>query len=216
MNQFRTKEIEKLVQASLAPAGLMSFGWFSDNGQAGLLMGNVGSGLWPAFSTSPEYDDAQPDPLNRWTRRIVDPVANAVDAEVRYPFGEQLWPFQRYARAATGMKQSPLGLLIHPQFGLWTAFRAVLIFDYSIDPKTIVTTDHPCDDCVEKPCLNICPVGAFSGKGYDYPSCRAHIASSQGRMCLEFGCRARVACPVGEHHAYDADHQAFHMQAFVG
>ncbi|MEM9734633.1 MAG: ferredoxin [Pseudomonadota bacterium] len=228
MNGFSTAPAEALqreVRTALGPSGLMPFGWVVLNGDdfegdvfepgRGLLIGNIGSSLWPAFSTSPERADGQADPLDRWTVAQLAPLADRLGATMRYPFGRPLWPFQDYAKRATGMDNSPLGLLIHPQYGLWTALRGLMVFKGDFDVPVHHVPWHPCDHCVEKPCLTACPVSAFSSEGYDYVSCRTHVASNAGTTCLNSGCLARQACPVGDGFAYDEDHQAFHMSAIV-
>ncbi len=210
-------QIEGRVQDELAPFGLVPLGWFEEEaGQTALLIGNIGSGLWPSFSNSLEYRDGGSDPLDRWTKRIIDRIADDLKAEARYPFGTHLWPFQAYARQATGMKQSPTGLLIHPEYGLWMAFRGVLVFsDIAERPPHTPTLAYPCETCVDRPCLNTCPVDAFSEKSFDYSSCRQFVRSPSGQECQQSGCLARRGCPVGSKHAYDEKHQQFHMAAFV-
>lgn len=200
----------------LAPLGLTLFGWFrADDMQSGLLIGNAGSSLWSAFSDW-HSDHPGPDPLNRWTVSALEPVARTLGARARYPFGNPVWPFQRYAAEATGMRASPLGLLIHPRYGLWTAFRAALIFDATFVLQAPEMDLHPCDRCEEKPCLSACPVDAFSVDSYDVGRCRSYLRAHPGGDCVTNGCRARLACPVGRSHAYHEAQQRFHMAAFLG
>lgn len=213
------QSLEDLIRERLAPSGLMPLGWFETDGAPALLIGNVGSSLWPAFSISEQYSDGLPDPLNRWTVSkmsiLVDDLPPEIVQEVRYPFGEPIWPFQQYAKRALGIEQSPLGLLIHPEFGLWFAFRAVLVFGEGgvKSPPMQSARDHPCDACSDKPCLNTCPIGAFSVDAYDYPGCKNHVGSPAGEGCFRGGCLARQACPVGREFTNEQTHQAFHMRA---
>ncbi len=209
-------KLEREAQALLAPFGLVAFGWFTTaEGKPALLLGNVGSSLWPAFSKSPFFEDEMPDPMNRWTESVVGEAASKLGAQARYPFGETVWPFQRWAKAATRMQQSPIGLLIHPKFGLWCAFRAVLVFDEAFAVPAPKEAAHPCNDCADKPCLKTCPVEAFAVGAYDVAACRTHISSSDGEICKTGGCRARLSCPVGRDNAYLEAQQAFHMAAFL-
>lgn len=204
------------MRVLLAPFGLLPLGWFDEEeGSPALLVGNIGSSLWSAFSHSAEFNDGEPHAMDRWTSKVISPIAAALRAEARYPFGDVVWPFQQYAKSAMGMKQSPIGLLVHPEYGLWSAFRAVLVF--TNDPTVPATPlrRHPCDECEGKPCLTTCPVGAFKADGYDYVSCRAHVRLKAGRTCHTGGCLARHACPIGREYAYNADQQAFHMAAFA-
>ena len=39
------------------------------------LVGNVGPSYWPEFSQSPEHNDGDPHPLDRWSRRIGQEIA---------------------------------------------------------------------------------------------------------------------------------------------
>ena len=185
-----------------------------------MLVGNAGPALWRAFSQAPEAQDGDPHPLNRWTRRVVEEVAAGFEASALYPFEiRPAWPFQRWAQWAEPVFPSPLGLLIHPEFGLWHAYRAALLFaePRSLAPPARAT--HPCEVCAEKPCLTACPVGAFKpaegGVRYDVPACLNHIEGPAGHDCLEAGCRARRACPVGAEWRSEPAQAGFHMRAFL-
>ncbi|MEQ1611955.1 MAG: ferredoxin [Hyphomicrobiaceae bacterium] len=181
-----------------------------------VLLGNVGSTFWPAFSTSPEFRDGKDHPLDRWTRRVTGHLAAALGAEPLYPFdGPPHWPFQRWAQRAEAVHPSPLGLLIHPDHGLWHAYRAALVFGEAIELPAHDRRPSPCDTCADKPCLSSCPVGAFTGTNYDVGACAAHIASAAGTDCMDLGCRARRTCPIGSQLAYQLDHARFHMDAFL-
>jgi hypothetical protein len=185
-----------------------------------MLIGNAGPALWTAFSQAPEASDGAPHPLNRWTRRVVEEVAAQFDAEALYPFEMQpAWPFQRWAQWAEPVFPSPLGLLIHSEFGLWHAYRAALLFaePHSLVPPARAT--HPCEVCADKPCLTACPVEAFRLAGtathYDVTACLNHIEGPLGHDCLDRGCRARRACPVGAEWRSEPAQAGFHMRAFL-
>ena len=181
-----------------------------------LLVGNVGPSLWPTFSRSAEADDGAPDPLNRWTQRIIGAIARDVGAEPLFPFGGPPYlPFQRWAMRAEPVAPSPLGILIHPDYGLWHAYRGALAFAERLALPPRAERARPCDSCAEQPCLSACPVGAFSERGYDVPACVGHIGGPAGEACMDRGCLARRACPVGSDYAYDAAQGRFHMTAFL-
>ena len=94
-----------------------------------LLLGNLGGGLWPVFAESAELADGAPHALDRWTRRILESLAPGFGATPLFPFGGPPWlPFQRWAIKADCVAPSPLGILIHPDFGLWHAYRGALAF----------------------------------------------------------------------------------------
>jgi len=180
------------------------------------LLGWVGSEFWGAFATSPEAADGEPNPLDRWSRRGVDAIASDLGATALYPFSGPPWlPFQRWAQRAEPVAVSPLGILIHPDFGLWHSYRGALAFRERLELPAIPARASPCTTCAEKPCLTTCPVSAFSDAGYDVAGCRSHIATPAGAECMSGGCLARVACPVGPEHRHAPAQAAFHMRAFL-
>lgn len=175
------------------------------------LVGNAGSAIWPRLSAA---DDGAPHPLDRWTRDVLAPLADEVGATVHFPFDKPPLPFQRWAMKATAARPSPLGILIHPDYGLWHAFRAAFVFTDRLDLPAADERPSPCDACAERPCLSACPVSAFSGNGYDVAACAGHLAAGARPSCADIGCRARAACPVASERAYTPDHLRFHMRAF--
>ncbi|MDA9008825.1 hypothetical protein N9K16_02575 [Alphaproteobacteria bacterium] len=186
-------------------------------GEAGtlVLLGNVSDSYWHQFSNSPEYLVGAPDPLDRWSRRVISKLSIDLDARALFPFdGPPYFPFQRWAAKAEPLAPSPLGLYISPEFGLWHAFRGALLFNCSFEVPTAATQSSPCLTCVDQPCLNTCPVGAFSVGGYDVNGCYSSISSDTERTCLGKGCQARLACPVGANYVYGEDQMRFLMAAF--
>jgi hypothetical protein len=212
------------LEGALGEHGLILRGGFhpgaQEEGLAGagtaLLVGNAGPAMWRAFA--PHIDSA-PHPLNRWTMRVVEPIADRFGARAVYPFGEPRWPFQRWALRAETLFPSPLGILIHPEYGLWHAWRAALLFPQRLPLPPRSEAANICQSCLEKPCLSACPVGAFDGARYDVPACTAHLSSrddeGRGADCLDVGCRARNACPVGREWRYATAQTQFHMAAFA-
>jgi hypothetical protein len=188
-----------------------------DGAQAGtlILLGVVGRSQWPAFATSPEAADGRADPLDRWSRRVIGALAAELGASPLYPFGgPPFLPFQRWALKAEPVHRSVLGVLIHPEWGLWHSYRGALAFAgrWALPPR--VHSPSPCDGCRAKPCLAACPIHAFDGRRYDVDACAGHLRGPDGGDCLDGGCRARRACPVGAAHEFGAAQAAFYMRAF--
>jgi hypothetical protein len=179
-----------------------------------LVIGNVGGGMWPAFRRE---ETAGSDPLDRWTRARLQPIADRLGATFVHPSDRPFQPFQRWAQRADDVWPSPIGLLVHRSFGLWHAYRGAFLFadDVSGIPPVGVTTS-PCLTCRDQPCLTTCPVDAFTPGGYDSMACARHVRSGRDPACLSDGCAARCACPVGVDDRYEPDQMRFHMQAFVG
>ena len=110
-----------------------------------MLIGNAGSAMWRAFRAAPERSRSD-DPLDAWTRRIVSELAGRLGALPLFPFdGPPYWPFQRWAQRAESVFPSPLGILIHPEHGLWHAYRAALVFAERIDlpPRAAAAAARP-------------------------------------------------------------------------
>ena len=216
------------IEDAVRPYGLMLRGGFHpkpddsvpalcDGREANtlVLVGNAGQALWRVFGRAPEFN-GMPDPLNRWTARVLDEIGAALGARALFPFGGPPYlPFVRWAKRAEPVAESPIGMLIHPDYGLWHAYRGALAFAETIDLPAREERPRPCDTCADKPCLKTCPVGAFTAAGYDVPACTAHISRPEGADCVDFGCRARRACPVGRDFLYDPPQARFHMEAFL-
>lgn len=182
-----------------------------------LLLGNAGGSLWRDFSCSPEYCDGLPDPLDRWSRRIMEDLAEAFGGRALLPSdGPPYMPFQAWARRAEGLQSSPIGPLIHPRYGLWHAYRGALALPSKVGgiPEKL-DQPHPCDACELKPCLSNCPVGAFSENSYDVASCVKHIAGPDEGSCMAHSCLARRSCPIGRDYLYEDEQSRFHMERFL-
>src|SRR6185312_11105495 len=64
------------------------------------LLGLLAEG-WPVFAASREAGDGAPDPLDRWSRRVLGGLAAAFGAVPLFPFGgPPFLPFQRWAQRA--------------------------------------------------------------------------------------------------------------------
>jgi hypothetical protein len=193
------------------------------------LVGMAGSVIWHHFSQSPEYRDGQPDPLDRWSQRIGEALAQRFGALALFPFqGPPYLPFQQWALRCEPLQRSPLGLLIHPEHGLWHAFRfALALAEPPIGALSLAgqpgRTAQPagvdssiCSRCDGQPCLSACPVQAFTGSSYKVDDCADWLRQPSGQDCMARGCQARRACPVGSAWRYEDEHAAFHMAAFLG
>ena len=180
------------------------------------LIGNIGSSYWPVFSRSSEYDDGKPDPLDRWSRRVAETVAAEFGLLPLYPFdGPPYYPFQRWAKQAEPLEQSPLGIVMHPRHGLWHSYRFALQGAGIDTAWTAESAVSPCLDCTARPCLSRCPVGAFDGDAYDVDACAGYLQQNPSAECHALGCVARHACPVAPELRYLPAQGRFHLQAFM-
>ena len=198
------------LASALARFALVPVGSLDDNGQTIVLVGPDEPAFWPLFTESPEYKDGSPDPMDRWSRRVLSHVALEMDAEPLFPFGGPPYePFFTWAIKSGRFWASPIGFLVHDTAGLFASFRGALRL---VDQPTQDVSTRPCDCCAQ-PCASACPVDAFND-GYDVAACKAHVASDAGADCRTKGCLARRACPVGQGNRLPAQ-AAFHMEAFL-
>ena len=212
------------VAAALEPFGLIPRGGFQPRADDGVpprrdglpaatvvLVGNAGPALWRRFRGHAKGRD----PLDAWCREVLTPLARSLGADIIFPFdGPPYPPFLRWAQRAEGLSPSPIGPSIHPEYGLWHAYRGALLFGHVLATPPPLGGD-PCGECADKPCLSSCPVAAFSAGGYDVPACVGHLRQPGGGDCMGQGCRARRACPIGRGYHYGDAQASFHMTAFL-
>jgi hypothetical protein len=214
------------IQTALGRAGLVARGGFvvapddpvpslSDGRptRTVVLAGNVGPAMWEAFTKARVVG---PAPLDSWSRSILESIAVRYDANVVMPSdGPPYIPFQRWAMRAEPVHSSPLGILIHPRWGLWHGYRGALLFATTLDLPNVEALASPCDSCEGKPCLSACPVGAFTGSSYRVGACATHVRAPAGTECRRNGCLARHACPIGQTARPSPGQASFHMAAFL-
>jgi hypothetical protein len=179
------------------------------------LVGNIGAAFWPHFERwRARQRDRLNDPLDAWSRMIIGEVAEESGAIAVLPNDRPYLPFQQWAMRAEALRPSPLGILMHPRFGLWHAYRGALLFDVSLQIDVISEVRHCCDSCAEKPCLKACPVNAHQAEGFRYQDCLDHVRGESGHACRSTGCLDRNACPIGVAYRYPVATQEFFMNAF--
>ncbi len=206
------------LQKALSPAPesvqLATFGALHDAGSTIVLLGPHEPGFWAAFSASAEANDSLPDPLDRYSKRIVTPLAQSWGGQALFPSDPPYAPFLEWALKSGQAWQSPIGMLVHTRAGLMVSYRAAVRLPalYGLP----MLAQNPCNTCAEKPCLTACPVGALNeSQVYDVPACRAHIDSAAGADCLASGCLARRVCPQSQSYGRLPEQSAFHMRAFL-
>lgn len=179
-----------------------------------LMLGPHEPGFWPAFSSAPEYRDDQPDPLDRWSKRVIGALAADWGGQALFPSdGPPYPPFIAWARASGRAWPSPVGLLVHDRAGLMVSYRGAVALPRRL--RLPAPGQPPCPDCADKPCLAACPVSALAADHpYGVAACQAYLHTAAGQDCMSQGCQVRRACPLSTSYGRLPAQSAFHMKAF--
>ncbi len=185
---------------------------FPDGTRTLLLLGPTEPGFWSHLQSQPEVQDGAPDPVDRWSRRVIGRLACDLGAKALFPFGGAPYhPFQKWALRTGRVWESPVRLLIHADQGLLVSFRGALALKEAIAVPPPLTS--PCDGCAA-PCRHACPPRALTRAGYDLPACHGFLNQPQGQDCMTGGCLVRRACPVSQSYARLPEQSAYHMGQF--
>ena len=180
--------------------------------QSILLLGPDEPNFWEIFKESEEFNDLEANPLDRWSKRVIDNIAEQNECTALYPFGGKPYkPFFSWALRSGSVWSSPVHLAVHKDKGLFVSFRGALAINQS--KKINQSFENPCTKC-PAPCLSACPVDAFTEVGYDVVTCKDHISSLDSSNCKSLGCNTRRACPVGAN-LRSFEQSSFHMEKFL-
>ena len=180
--------------------------------QSILLLGPDEPNFWEIFKESEEFNDLEANPLDRWSKRVIDNIAGQNKCTALYPFGREPYkPFFSWALRSGSVWSSPVHLAVHKDKGLFVSFRGALAVNQS--KKNNQSFENPCTKC-PAPCLSACPVDAFTEVGYDVVTCKDHISSLDSSNCKSLGCNTRRACPVGAN-LRSFEQSSFHMEKFL-
>jgi len=169
----------------------------------------VGDGGGEFFSRFLAAGGGETDPLDSYTRRVVRGVVEEVvggnGCEVFHPFASERvhLPFQRLGRAAGLPAPGPLGVQVHPRFGPWWAYRALVTLAVPIAREGALA--ESCPGCAG-PCVNDCTEHALDGGRWVAGGLRGEIVCGDA-------CGARLRCPVGTKARYSSEQMAFHARA---
>jgi len=177
-----------------------------------ILIGHGGRGLWEAVTKS---GIGGADPIDDFTVRTIHRWMSEYQPGNRYAIlypGPQPVALQRLGALAGWHHASPFMVGIDAEWGTWYAYRAVVLADThfalspAVDPRASSCFHgraSPCAACQDKPCIAACPAQAMACGSFSLARCAAYRL--QPDSTCAFTCKARLACPVGSAHRYDAD-----------
>ena len=168
-----------------------------------VLLGHGGKALWDCVKAAGSGGE---NPIDDFTvRRIERCFAEHLpdnSFQIVYP-GEQPVGLQQLGALAGWHHAAPFMVGIDADWGSWYAYRAVVLADTRFRPFLAVDRNNPCHTCETQPCVAACPAQAMAGGGFSLARCAAWRLQP-GSTCA-FTCQARLACPIGSTHRYDAD-----------
>lgn len=196
-----------------AGSGLFISGLLHEGDETIALLSPDEPEFWPLFKESPEWQGGAPDPIDRWSRRVIGALAQDWGGEALFPFGGPPWmPFQDWALRSGRAWRSPVVMLVHDRMGLFASWRGAVRLPGRLPLPAAATP--VCDGCA-RPCLHACPAGAISENRYDTDTCRDWLSKPEGKDCLSSGCRVRRACPASESCGRLSEQSAWHMRHFL-
>jgi hypothetical protein len=174
------------------------------------LLGNAGSVFWQNMCRNQPAFPALTHPLDKF---FMDTLRNLLAEDVKYEIiypGNHFLPLQGLGKLAGWHHPSPLGLSIHPEYGLWFAYRGLVLSDKQLIPpaENATRSTSACDRCAKKPCISSCPAAAVTAAEFRVQHCSDFrlVAKSP----CEKTCISRLACPIARQHQYVDDQLAYH------
>ena len=109
------RETGLVVRGGFRPLGADEEEEIPGGAKTVILVGNAGAAMWSAFAAQvgeTQRRDAD-NPLDDWTREVLDKVAGELECRALYPFdGPDYLPFQRWPLRTGTLFVSPIGPLI--------------------------------------------------------------------------------------------------------
>jgi len=181
---------------------------------ASLVLLGPSAPFWRVFCASDIYQDGLPDPIDRWSTKVISAIAEDLGATPIFPFGGPPHaPFMKWAKQSGRAWHSPVSMLVHEMTGLMVSYRGALAFSKRLDILA-QSYENPCDICADKPCLTACPIDAIDEAGYNVIACHEYLETDAGSECLNNGCLVRRTCPASV--PQPAEQSTLHMRAFRG
>ncbi len=178
-----------------------------------MLIGPDEPFFWDIFKKSKEFTSGVKNPLNKWSKRIIDSIAKKFSGTAFYPFqNNPIIPFYDWALNTGKFWQSPVKLLVHERRGLMVSFRGAIAFENRNNFNIQEKNNSPCTTC-SAPCVRACPVNALNNHKYDVKSCMQFITKSKNSICID-GCLVRRECPIGKSYR-KIEQSRFHMKHFI-
>ncbi len=208
------------IEARLACHHLAVFGGFYPDPddatpvgcQTLLLLGPREPGFWDHVTAKPEFSDGKPDPLDRWSRRVIGRLACDLRRQGPFPFGgPPFQPFIGWAQRTGRAHVSPVTLLVHDMAGLMASWRRALALRDRID---LPPPPPPPASLARAPARQPALLARWAGRGMTLQPAMPFSTPRRGRIVWIGGAVFGRACPVSETYGRRPEQSAFHMRSF--
>ncbi len=195
------------------PQALKASGVNIKAGQRLVLLGHGGKRFWHGLKREGVESLHLEAPVDFFSQKIAEQLVSdywgAAPIEWLYP-GNAVISLQQLGKLAGWHHDSPMGLGIHPEYGLWFAYRALFLIEAAL-PLTVQRQNHsPCESCFVKSCLSSCPAGALNSSEVIDIDCCGEYRLQNDSSCND-RCLAREACPVAIQSQYDREQISYHF-----
>ncbi len=131
---------------------LLSFFTAEEKKKSLILLGSGGKTLWDKIP-----DKTCPHPFDSYSKETMQWLieeAKLKNADILFPFSDRILPLQKIGRHFSFAAQSPIGPDISHEFGLWFAYRGVILTDTTLESSQKIPAPFACESCISKPCLS--------------------------------------------------------------
>lgn len=197
-----------------------SYSTYLDGCQSIIVFANGGTELWDSFindiTQRPQNLSKHEHPFDDFVHRLIqeaDPNPPSTRRWIRCADTEETFIDMRPLAQNAGIgTHSHMGMLIHPEYGLWVGLRGILLTTEYIPPSSQLSA-NPCSTCIEKPCISSCVGNAVTKMGWNIQLCAETHTTSQ--KC-SIQCASRLACPIGIKHKHSPLQHMYHSNRHEG
>ena len=173
-----------------------------------ILIGHGGKTLWEQVQRANIKSN---DPIDHFSTQVLEQFFATEHPrntyKIIYP-GAPLVPLQELGQMAGWHHPSPLRIGINQDWGLWYAYRLLVLTDTDFEATEIKTSPSPCDTCEQKPCISTCRGKALDTGKLEFERCM-HYRLQEDSACANT-CIARTRCPVKKEHQYTQEQINYH------
>ncbi len=181
-----------------------------------ILLGHGGKKLWQQipksyFSQTNPIDNYSIDCFKQWKSKQTTQQKDMIQSNLLYPSHTTYhFNLQDLGNKVGWHNSSLLKVGINREFGLWFAYRLLVLTNTQFKSSIVNRTENICLTCSEKPCINACPVNAVTESNYHWQDCFSY-RKQENSLCKK-QCLARTSCPIALENKYDDQQMAYHYQ----